>query len=101
VTNGPPPTFTTGGINNLNFYSNPEMDKLTAELGKEFDTDKQIEIEKQIDKLLWDDFYGVTIFQFPAVTAYDQTAIENISPSTLAPTIFWNIWEWSPVTTEG
>ena len=101
VTNGPPPTFTTGGINNLNFYSNPEMDKLTAELGKEFDTDKQIEIEKKIDKLLWDDFYGVTIFQFPAVTAYDQTAIENISPSTLAPTIFWNIWEWSPVTTEG
>jgi len=101
VTNGPPPTFTTGGINNLNFYSNPEMDKLTAELGKEFDTDKQIEIEKQIDKLLWDDFYGVTIFQFPAVTAYDQTAIENISPSTLAPTIFWNIWEWSPVTAEG
>ena len=101
VTNGPPPTFTTGGINNLNFYSNPEMDKLTAELGKEFDPAKQIDIEKKIDKLLWDDFYGVTIFQFPAVTAYDQNAIENISPSTLAPTIFWNIWEWSPVTTEG
>lgn len=101
VTNGPPPTFTTGGINNLNFYSNPEMDKLTAELGKEFDPAKQIEIEIAIDKLLWDDFYGVTIFQFPAVTAYDPTAIENISPSTLAPTIFWNIWEWSPVTAEG
>ncbi len=101
VTNGPPPTFTTGGINNLNFYSNPEMDKLTEALGKEFDSAKQIEIEKQIDKLLWSDFYGVTIFQFPAVTAYDQTAIENISPSTLAPTIFWNIWEWSPVKSEG
>jgi len=101
VTNGPPPTFQTGGINNMNFYSNPEMDKLTIALGKEFDTDKQIDIQKEIDKLLWSDFYGVTIFQFPAVTAYDQTAIENISPSTLAPTIFWNIWEWSPVTTEG
>jgi peptide/nickel transport system substrate-binding protein len=98
VTNGPPPTYTTAGINNLNFYSNPEMDELTAALGKEFDTDKQIEIEKQIDKLLWDDFYGVTIFQFPAVTAFDQTKIANISPSTLAPTIFWNIWDWEPVT---
>jgi len=101
VTNGPPPTFQTGGINNLNFYSNPEMDKLTTALGKAFDLDEQIEIQKEIDALLWADFYGVTIFQFPAVTAYDQTAIENISPSTLAPTIFWNIWEWSPVTTEG
>lgn len=101
VTNGPPPTYTTAGINNLNFYSNPEMDALTEALGKEFDPAAQIDILKQIDKLLWDDFYGVTIFQFPAVTAYDQNAIANISPSTLAPTIFWNIWEWSPVTAEG
>lgn len=101
VTNGPPPTYTTGGINNLNFYSNPEMDELTAALSVEFDPAAQIEIQKQIDKLLWDDFYGVTIFQFPAVTAYDQNAIANISPSTLAPTIFWNIWDWEPVTTEG
>lgn len=101
VTNGPPPTFTTGGINNLNFYSNPEMDELTAQLSTEFDTDAQIEIQKEIDKLLWSDFYGVTIFQFPAVTAYDQTKIANISPSTLAPTIFWNIWDWEPVSAEG
>lgn len=98
VTNGPPPNFTTNGINNLNFYSNPDMDKLTAALGKEFDADASIQIQKDIDKLLWDDFYGVTLYQFPAVTAYDQTRIANISPSTLAPTIFWNIWDWEPVT---
>ncbi len=100
VTNGAPPTYTTGGINNLNFYSNPEMDELTAALGQEFDPAAQIEILKQIDKILWEDFYGVTIFQFPAVTAYDQNAITNISPSTLAPTIFWNIWDWEPVVSE-
>ncbi|MDP3209307.1 MAG: ABC transporter substrate-binding protein, partial [Rhodoglobus sp.] len=63
VTNGPPPTYNSKGINNLNFYSNPEMDKLTEALGKEFDPAKQIEIMIDIDKLLWDDFYGVTIFQ--------------------------------------
>ncbi|MBX3098376.1 MAG: ABC transporter family substrate-binding protein [Salinibacterium sp.] len=98
VTNGPPPTYNSKGINNLNFYSNPEMDKLTDQLGKEFDPAKQIEIEKKIDKLLWDDFYGVTIFQFPAVTAFDQNAISGISPGPLSPTIFWNIWDWTPVT---
>ncbi len=97
VTNGPPPTFATEGINNLNFYSNPEMDALTAALSTEFDAAAQIEIQKEIDKLLWSDFYGVTLFQFPAVTAYDQTQIANIAPSTLAPTIFWNIWDWEPV----
>jgi peptide/nickel transport system substrate-binding protein len=98
VTNGPPPTFNTKGIENLNFYSDPAMDKLTDQLGKEFDSDKQIEIEKKIDKLLWSDFYGVTIFQFPAVTAYDPNAISGIAPSTIAPTIFWNIWDWTPGT---
>ena len=98
VTNGPPPNYTTGGINNLSFYSNPEMDELTAALGRAFDLEEQKEIMIQIDALLWADFYGVTIFQHPAVTAYDPSRIQNISPSTLAPTIFWNIWEWSPVT---
>ncbi|MBC7590976.1 MAG: ABC transporter family substrate-binding protein [Salinibacterium sp.] len=98
VTNGPPPNYNSKGQNNFSFYNNPEMDKLTDELGKEFDLDKQIEIQKEIDKLLWEDSFGATIFQFPAVTAFDQTKIANISPSTLAPTIFWNIWEWSPVT---
>jgi peptide/nickel transport system substrate-binding protein len=101
VTNGPPPNYTTGGVNNLNFYSNPEMDELTAALGVTFDEDEQKQIMIDIDKILWDDFYGVTIFQFPAVTAYDQNAISNISPSTLAPTIFWNIWDWEPVSAEG
>jgi len=42
-----------------------------------------------------DDFYGVTIFQFPSSAAYSDR-VANISPSTLAPTIFWNVWEWEP-----
>ena len=36
------------------------------------DAERQIEIQIEIDKLLMDDFYGVTIFQFPAVTAYSD-----------------------------
>jgi peptide/nickel transport system substrate-binding protein len=100
VTNGPPPNYTTGGINNLNFYSNPEMDELTGKLNVTFDLDEQKQILLDIDKLLFDDYYGLTIFQFPAVTAFDQNSIENINPGPLSPTIFWNIWEWSPVTAE-
>ena len=98
VTNGPPPNYKTGGINNHSFYSNPEMDELVNQLETEFDAEKSLELQKEIDRVLWEDFYGVTIFQFPAVTAYDSTKIANISPSTLAPTIFWNIWDWEPVT---
>ncbi|NYE19891.1 ABC transporter family substrate-binding protein [Microbacterium immunditiarum] len=88
------PTFQTGGINNLTFYSNPEVDELIAQLNVEFDVDAQIDIQKQIDALLWGDFYGVTIFQFPGVTAFSDR-VEGIDPSILAPTIFWNAWDWS------
>lgn len=90
------PTFQTGGINNLNFYSNKEVDKLVAELNTTFDADRQIEIQQEIDKLLWQDGYGVTIFQFPSVTAYSDR-IEGVDPSILAPTIFWNVWDWKVV----
>lgn len=97
VTNSSP-TFKTNGINNLNYYSNPEVDDLLDQLDKEFDAAKQIEIQTEIEKLLWADNYGVTVFQFPAVTAFSDR-VTNISPSTLAPTIFWNIWDWEPTET--
>lgn len=47
-----------------------------------------------MDKALWEDFYGVTIFQFPEVTAFSGR-VEGIESSILAPTVFWNAWDWS------
>ncbi len=85
--------FKDGGINNLNFYNNEDINKLSAEISSEFDAEKQMEIKQEADKILWNDFYGVTIFQFPSVTAYSDR-VTNIDPSILAPTIFWNAWDW-------
>lgn len=87
-------TFKTGGINNLNFYSNPTIDELSAEISSEFDEARQIEIKQEADQILWSDFYGVTIFQFPAVTGISDR-VEGIDASILAPTIFWNTWDWA------
>lgn len=87
------PTFETGGINNLNFYSNPEVDKIVQQLNVEFDEQAKIDLQVEMDRLLWEDFYGVTIFQFPEVTAFSDR-VTNIDASILAPTIFWNAWDW-------
>jgi peptide/nickel transport system substrate-binding protein len=87
------PTFQTGGINNLTFFSNAEVDAVVKKLNVEFDPKKQIELQQQLDKLIWDNYYGVTVFQFPGVTAY-STKITGVAPSILSPTIFWNIWDW-------
>ncbi|WP_125131680.1 ABC transporter family substrate-binding protein [Microbacterium sp. 10M-3C3] len=86
-------TFQTGGINNLNFYSNSRIDEISEEISKEFDADKQIALQQEADKILWEDGYGVTIFQFPNVTATSDR-VEGVDPSILAPTIFWNAWDW-------
>lgn len=88
------PTFQTGGINNLNFYSNERVDEIVAELNVTFDAATQIELLQEMDRLLWEDFYGVTIFQFPSVTAFSDR-VQGIDPSILAPTIFWNAWDWT------
>ncbi len=87
------PTFETGGINNLNFYTSETVDAAVSALQTEFDAEKQITLQQELDKALWDDFYGVTIFQFPEVTAFSDR-VTNIDPSILAPTIFWNAWDW-------
>jgi len=92
---GSSPTFKTGGINNLNFYSNPEVDALLDELDVTLDPERQIEIQLEVDKLLMDDYYGVTIFQFPGVTAFSDR-VSNVDPGPLSPTIFWNVWDWEP-----
>ena len=86
-------TFETGGINNVNFYSNEEIDKISSQISSEFDVDKQNELKMQADKILWDDFYGVTIFQFPGVTAISDR-VTNVSASPIAPGVFWNAWDW-------
>ncbi|WP_251450338.1 ABC transporter family substrate-binding protein [Microbacterium sp. Marseille-Q6648] len=87
------PTFVTNGINNLNYYSNERVDEIISELNVTFDAEQQITLQQELDRLLWEDFYGVTIFQFPEVTAYSDR-VTNIDPSILAPTIFWNAWDW-------
>ncbi len=59
-----------------------------------FDPQEQIDLQVEMDRLLWEDYYGVTIYQFPEVTAFSDR-VENIDPSILAPTIFWNAWDWA------
>lgn len=88
-------TFRSDGINNFNKYNNPEVDELLGQLDVTLDPEEQIDIQLQIDKLLMDDFYGLTIFQFPGVTAYSDR-VENVDPGPLSPTIFWNVWDWTP-----
>ena len=87
----------TGGGNNFNGYSNKDADAAFTKLTGEYDATKQQALLAQVDKDLWADAYGVTIFQFPEVTAWSNK-VKNVSDNPLSPSVFWNFFDWTSTT---
>lgn len=87
-------TFASTGGNNLNGYKNDAVDAAYDKLSVEFDKAKQQALLTEVEKNLWSDAYGVTVFQFPGVTAYNKNKVSGIVPAPLAPMFFWNFWQW-------
>jgi peptide/nickel transport system substrate-binding protein len=46
------------------------------------------------ERILNEQALTVPVFQFPAVTAYNS-ALKNVKPAPLSPTLVWNYWEWT------
>jgi peptide/nickel transport system substrate-binding protein len=91
-------TYRTGGLNNYYGYSNPQVDALFDELQVETDTARQEELLTEIEALIVEDAFSVTIFQFPGVTAWNPETISNVQKSTINPTIFAGYPFWEPGT---
>ncbi|UKA61723.1 ABC transporter family substrate-binding protein [Arthrobacter sp. FW306-04-A] len=91
---GVPQIFKTGGGNNFNKFSNADADKLMEELVVTTDRSKQDDLEKQIDKKIWDSAYGVPLFQSVNVDAYsDRITGVKLMPNQTG--VWWNFWEWA------
>ena len=88
-------TFASDGGNNLNGYVNDKVDAAYDTLQGEYDKDKQLDLLIDVEKELWADAYGVTVFQFPGVTAWSSN-VDGVVPAPLAPQFFWNYPEWTP-----
>ncbi|GEL98039.1 ABC transporter family substrate-binding protein [Cellulomonas terrae] len=87
--------YRTGATNNFYGYSNSTVDGLFDELQVATEQSDQEELLAQIETELVNDAFGVTIFQFPGVTAWNPEKIGNVSKLTIAPTIFYGFWEWT------
>lgn len=86
--------YRTGGGNNFYGYSNEEVDALFDQLQVATEADEQEQILADIEKHLVDDAFGLTLSQFPSVTAWTSN-ISGIDPIAINPTVFWNFWEWT------
>jgi peptide/nickel transport system substrate-binding protein len=81
------------GLNNLSGYNNKKINELYAELNVTIDTARQKAINEEVEKILVDDAFGLTLYQFPGATAFSKT-LSGVDPITISPTIFWNFWTW-------
>ena len=89
--------FVTDGVNNFYGYSNPEVDALFEELQATSDSARQDEILLEVESILFEDAFGLPIFQFPEITAFNSTYVENVSSIPLSPTVLFDVWNWTPV----
>ncbi len=92
-----PPNYLTTGQNNYGGFSNEQVDTLLNELNVTTDTDRQNEIVREVEKILVDEAFGITIFQFPEITGVDTTKVKGVTSIPLSPTFFWNFWNWEVV----
>ncbi|WP_435299545.1 ABC transporter family substrate-binding protein [Timonella sp. A28] len=86
-------TYRTKGLNNFYGYSNKTVDGLFKDLQVETEPAKQAQIQIDIEKQLWEDAFGTTIFQFPAVNAWNKK-VSGVQPISISPTIFAGFWNW-------
>jgi peptide/nickel transport system substrate-binding protein len=87
--------FRSTGGNNFGGFKSGKVDKLYDELQTSTDPDRQLQIQIDVEKELWADGFGVTLYQFPSITAFSGN-ISNVQPIKLSPTIFYGFWEWKP-----
>lgn len=86
--------YLTGSPQNTSFYSNAEVDALVAALQTETDRDARVELETQLDAVLWRDRVGIPLLQAPALIAVDRTRVTGVSRSPFTAGLLWNVWAW-------
>jgi peptide/nickel transport system substrate-binding protein len=85
--------YTTTGGQNYGGFSNAEVDAAWDALGSTLDEDEQFTQVQTIEKLLWDNLYGIPVFAHPGVSASDAT-ISNVRRSATQNTVAWNAEQW-------
>ena len=82
-------------ISNLNGFADPAVDDLLDRIGATSDAGEHRALLAEVDALLWQQAYGVPLYQFPQVTAHSNR-VDGVVNSPLDPGIVWNIWNWQP-----
>jgi peptide/nickel transport system substrate-binding protein len=92
------PNFQTDGQNNYGGFSNPDVDTAYQKLqSTPLEAEAQTQELITVEKALVDNAFGTTIFQFPQVVGWNTNKVTNVDAIPLAPAVFYNFWDWEPV----
>ncbi|WP_261163849.1 ABC transporter family substrate-binding protein [Microbacterium sp. Marseille-Q6965] len=86
--------YATGKPQNYGQYSNPEVDAAYETLVSTLDESVHLEQTKVIERLLWEDLYGIPVFAHPGVDAA-ASDIEGVVQTATQSGISWNAYSWS------
>ena len=89
------PNYQSTGVNNFYGWSSDRIEELCTELGQTIDSDRQTEILIEIEKISYEEAWGLPIFQFPGVVAWSDK-VTGVEPGFLSPSFFWNASSWAP-----
>ncbi|WP_369800160.1 ABC transporter family substrate-binding protein [Tersicoccus sp. Bi-70] len=92
---GVPQLFGSGQGSNFSKFSNKDADKLMTELIQTTDTAKQIELQQQIDKYIWDSKYGLPLFQSVGVEAFSSRVTGGVNYQPNQYGVWWDVWDWA------
>lgn len=86
--------YATDKPQNYGQYSNADVDAAWATLKDSLDPAVHLEQVKVIEKLLWDDLFGIPLFAHPGVDAA-SSGVDGVERTTTQSGISWNAYAWS------
>jgi peptide/nickel transport system substrate-binding protein len=89
-----PQIFASDGGGNYTGINVPEIDKLSADIQTMTDPADVEDANMQVDKLLFENRYGLPLFQSPGIEAHtDRISGVTFMANQTGPV--WNFWEWA------
>lgn len=88
-----PQIFRTGAGSNFNGFSDADADRAMGELARTTDIGKQDEILADIDKQIWENVYGLPLYQTIGTTVVGPR-ITGVRSSSGPLGVWWNVWDW-------
>ncbi|UYQ78449.1 ABC transporter family substrate-binding protein [Glutamicibacter sp. JL.03c] len=85
--------YASGKPQNYGKYSNEAVDEAWTKLATSLDPAVHAEQTKVIEKLLWDDLFGIPIFAHPGLSA-SGSDVQNVRHTATQSGIVWNAEQW-------